>query len=90
MSDTPDHPSDLPQTQAPAENPVARLSALWRHGQKPDLREFLAGTERLSAAELTDVLCTDQRERWMDGRRPAVEAYFELGSFHPGRHCVST
>jgi hypothetical protein len=85
MSDTPDHPSDLPQRQAPSENLVARLSALWRHNQKPDLREFLAGTERLSAAELTDMLCTDQHERWMDGQRPAVEAYFELhGSFHPG------
>ena len=85
MSDTPDHPSDLPRTQAASEDPVARLSALWRHGQKPDLREFLAGAGQLSAAELTDVLCTDQHERWMDGQRPAVEAYFELhGSFHPG------
>jgi hypothetical protein len=85
MSDTPDHPSDLPQRQGPSENPVARLSALWRHGQKPDLRAFLAGTGRLSAAELTDVLCTDQRERWLNGQRPAAEAYFELhGSFHRG------
>ncbi len=85
MSDTPDHTSDLPRTQAASEDPVARLSALWRHGQKPDLQEFLAGAGQLSAAELTDVLCTDQHERWMDGQRPAVEAYFELhGSFHPG------
>jgi tRNA A-37 threonylcarbamoyl transferase component Bud32 len=85
MPDTPSHPSDLPQRQAPRENPVTRLSELWRHGQKPDLRAFLAGTGRLGAAELTDVLCTDQHERWMDGQRPAVEDYFELhGSFHPG------
>lgn len=91
MSDTPDHPSDLsqspsdlPQRPGPSENAVARLSALWRHGQSPDLRAFLAGTGLLSAAELTDVLCTDQRERWLDGQRPAVEDYFELGSFHAG------
>jgi Protein kinase domain/GAF domain len=85
MSDTPDHRIDLPQRQAPSENAVAGLSSLWRQGQKPDLRAFLAGTGRLTAAELTDVLCTDQYERWMDGERPAVEAYFELhGSFHPG------
>jgi hypothetical protein len=64
---------------------VARLSALWRHGQGPDLREFLAGAGRLSAAELTDVLCTDQRQRWLHGQRPEVEAYLALhGSFHPG------
>ena len=64
---------------------MARLSALWRHGQEPDLRAFLAGAGRLSAAELTDVLCTDQRQRWLHGQRPEVEAYIALhGSFHPG------
>jgi hypothetical protein len=83
MSDTPGHHSDLSLRQGPSENPVARLSALWRHGQKPDLRAFLAGTGRLSDAELTDVLCTDQRERWLDGQRPAVEVYFELHDSHP-------
>ena len=64
---------------------MARLSALWRHGQGPDLRAFLAGAGRLNAAELTDVLCTDQRQRWLHGQRPEVEAYIALhGSFHPG------
>jgi hypothetical protein len=64
---------------------VARLSALWRHGQGPDLRAFQAEAGRLSAAELTDVLCTDQRQRWLHGQRPEVEAYLALhGSFHPG------
>ncbi len=64
---------------------MARLSALWRHGQGPDLRAFLAGAGRPSAAELTDVLCTDQRQRWLHGQRPEVEAYLALhGSFHPG------
>ena len=85
MSDTPDHPSDLSRRPGPSEGPVARLSALWRHGQGPDLRAFLAGAGRLSAAELTDVLCTDQRQRWLHGQRPEVEAYLALhGSFHPG------
>ena len=61
------------------------MSALWRHGQEPDLRAFLAGAGRLNAAELTDVLCTDQRQRWLHGQRPEVEAYIALhGSFHPG------
>jgi hypothetical protein len=49
------------------------------------LRAFLAGAGRLSAAELTDVLCADQRQRWLHGQRPEVEAYVALhGSFHPG------
>jgi hypothetical protein len=64
---------------------VARLSDIWRQGQEPDLKEFLAGAGRLSAAELTDVLCADQRQRWLHGQRPEVEAYLALhGSFHPG------
>ena len=85
MSDTPGHPSDMSRRPAPSQGPVARLSALWRHGQEPDLRSFLARAERLSAAELTDVLCTDQRQRWLHGQRPEVEAYLALhGSFHPG------
>src|SRR5271165_6660050 len=85
MSDTPGHSSGLPRSPGPAEGPVARLSALWRHGQGPDLPAFLAGAGRLSAAELTDVLCTDQRQRWLHGQCPEVEAYITLhGSFHPG------
>ena len=64
---------------------MARLSALWRQGQEPDLLAFLAGAGRLSAAELTDALCTDQRQRWLRGQRPEIEAYLALhGSFHQG------
>ena len=70
MSDTPGHPTGLSRSPGTSEGPVARLSALWRHGQEPDLREFLAGAGRLNAAELTDVLCTDQRQRWLHGQRP--------------------
>jgi len=85
MSDTPGHPSGLSWNPGFSEGPVARLSALWRHGQEPDLRPFLAGAGRLNAAELTDVFCTDQRQRWLHGQRPKVEAYIALhGSFHPG------
>ncbi len=85
MSDMPGYPSDLSRRPGSSESPVARLSALWRHGHGPDLRAFLAGAGRLSAVELTDVLCSDQRQRWLHGQRPQVEAYIALhGSFHPG------
>jgi urea transport system substrate-binding protein len=84
MPDTPDNPSDSSPKQGPAESPAARLSALWHQGHAPDLRAFLAGAGHLSAAELTDVLCTDQRERWLHGQRPPVEAYLQIyGSFYP-------
>jgi hypothetical protein len=85
MSDTPGRPSGLSRSPGSSEGPVARLSALWRLDQEPDLRGFLTGAGRLNAAEVTDVLCTDQRQRWLHGQRPEVEAYIALhGSFHPG------
>jgi urea transport system substrate-binding protein len=85
MSDTPGDPSDLSGSPVSSEGPVAQLSALWRHDREPDLRAFLAGAGRLNAAEVTEVLCTDQRQRWLRGQRPEVDAYIALhGSFHPG------
>ena len=85
MSDSPGLPSDLFRRSGPSEGAVARLSGLWRQGQEPDLKEFLAGAGLLNAAELTDVLCTDQRQRWLRGQRPEIESYLALhGSFHPG------
>jgi hypothetical protein len=58
---------------------------MWRHDQEPDLRAFLVGAGPLDPADLTDVLCADQRQRWLHGQRPEVEAYLALhGSFHPG------
>ncbi len=85
MSDAPGHPLDLSPKPGTPDGPVARLSALWRHGRGPDLRAFLAGVERLSDEELTDLLCTDQRLRWLHGQRPEVEAYIALySSSYPG------
>jgi urea transport system substrate-binding protein len=85
MADTQDSAADLFPRQGPSESPLARLSALWRQCQAPDLRAFLIGAGQLDPAELMEVLCTDQRERWLHGRRPEIAAYLELpGSFHPG------
>ena len=85
MSDTPGHLSDFSRRPEPWDGPVTRLSALWRYGQEPDLRAFLTGAGQLNAADLTDVLCTDQRQRWLHGLRPEIEAYIAIHcSFHPG------
>ncbi len=68
-----------------SEDPVVRLSTLWRRGQEADLKEFLAEAGPLNAAELTDLLCTDQRQRWLHGERPEIHGYIALhGSFYPG------
>ena len=85
MSDSPDHCTGLSRGLGSSEGAVARLSALWRQGQEPDLKEYLAAAGPLSAAELTDVLCSDQRQRWLHGQRPEIKDYIALhGSFHPG------
>jgi Protein kinase domain/GAF domain len=85
MSDTPGLSSGMFRDPKSSEDPVASLSALWRHGQRPDLEQFVAEVGPLNAAKLTDVLCTDQRQRWLHGERPEVAAYIALhGSLHPG------
>src|SRR5262245_40475622 len=57
-------------------DPADRYSALWEVGSRPDLDAFLASAGPLSARELADVVCTDQRQRWRAGERVSVEAYF--------------
>jgi urea transport system substrate-binding protein len=85
VSDAPGHLSKSSRMQEPSEGPAARLFDLWRSGQGPDLQAFLTEAGPLSATELTDVLCTDQRQRWLHGQRPEVDAYIAMHrAFHPG------
>jgi serine/threonine-protein kinase len=64
--------------------PALELAGLWRQGQPPNLEAFLSRTGPLSAEQLADVLCVDQRERWLSGERPPVEGYVKLfRSLHP-------
>src|SRR5262249_60391370 len=78
MVNTSDHdPGSFPEPGS-REAPVARLSALWRQGQAPDIRAFLAQVGELSAEELADALCVDLCERWRCGEHPRAEAYVQL------------
>ena len=80
MVNTSDHdPGSFPEPGS-REAPAARLSALWRQGQAPDIRAFLAQAGELSAEELADALCVDLRERWRCGEHPPAEAYLQLYS----------
>ena len=80
MLNTSDHdPGSFPEPGS-REAPAARLSALWRQEQAPDIRAFLAQAGELSAEELADALCVDLRERWRRGEHPRAEAYVQLYS----------
>lgn len=62
----------------------AQFSALWRQAEKPDLSAFLARAGAISAEQLSQILCADQRERWLQGERPATEHYLDIyRSSHP-------
>ncbi|HJZ94059.1 MAG TPA: serine/threonine-protein kinase [Gemmataceae bacterium] len=62
---------------ADSTDPADRYSVLWHSGNRPDLDAFLASAGPLSARQLADLVCTDQRERWRAGDRVRVEAYFQ-------------
>ncbi len=51
---------------------------LWRQGQRPDLRAFLAARPTLSAVEAAAVIAIDQYERWLGGERVRAEDYLPL------------
>jgi tetratricopeptide (TPR) repeat protein len=56
-------------------DPEQRLARLWRRGERPELRRFLAEVGPLSSRELAGVLAVDQRERWLAGERVPAETY---------------
>jgi hypothetical protein len=57
---------------------------LWRQGQRPDLRGFLAARPGLPADEVAAVIAVDQYERWRAGERVAAEDYLPLLPAGPG------
>jgi serine/threonine protein kinase len=75
--------SEHGQLETPAsENPELRepdreLARLWREGQRPDVRRFLADAGDLSLAQVAAVLAVDQRERWQQGERIPAEVYLQ-------------
>jgi tRNA A-37 threonylcarbamoyl transferase component Bud32 len=57
---------------------------LWRQGQRPDLRGFLAERTGLSPDEVASVVAIDQYERWLAGERVPAEHYLSLLPAAPG------
>jgi len=71
-------PAAPAQEQASNEPPSAQFSAMWRHAERPDLRTFLAAVGKITAEQLSQILCVDQRERWMRDERPETEYYINI------------
>ena len=56
----------------------AQFSAMWRQAERPDLSTFLAWAGQITPEQLSQILCVDQRERWLRGERPDTEYYLDL------------
>ena len=76
--DKPVVPAGPPEEQASNETPSAQFSAMWRHAERPDLKTFLAAAGKISAEQLSQTLCVDQRARWMRSERPDTEYYMNV------------
>jgi hypothetical protein len=57
------------------ETPEQRLWQLWRQGQHPEVRAFLAGLDRPTPEQVAAVLAVDQYERWSLGEEVPAEEY---------------
>src|SRR5262245_34391036 len=77
MPDSLEPRTPLPSGPQPGADPVQRLWHLWRQGQRPDVRAFLAQTGDLDPACVLAVLRLDQRQRWQAGESVRAEAYLE-------------
>jgi serine/threonine protein kinase/tetratricopeptide (TPR) repeat protein len=73
-------PGDATTPKEPSE----QLRRLWRQGQRPDVRHFLAGAGSLGLAQVVAVLRTDQEARWQAGERVPAEAYLAMHPALPG------
>ncbi len=71
-----DKTPDSSVEQAAPDGPVGRFRQLWRQGQRPDLQQFFAQVGKLSDADISAILCIDQRERWQAGERVTAEDYW--------------
>jgi hypothetical protein len=60
------------------QSPEQRLWQLWRQGQPPVLRDFLAQYPEASTTQIAAAIGVDQYERWQRGERPLAEEYLPL------------
>ena len=60
--------------------PAQQLEDLWRHGEQPDVGDFIRRQAIQAPSQLVAVLCVDQWRRWHAGERIQAERYLQT---HP-------
>src|SRR5438128_318540 len=60
--------------------PAQQLEDLWRHGEQPDVQDFIRRQAIQAPSQLVAVLCVDQWRRWHAGERIQAERYLQT---HP-------
>src|SRR6266487_1217286 len=78
MEDTAHEASALPKDISLGEGAAYEYWKLWRHGQRPNLGDFVAHLGPTTPADLAAILRVDQRERWSRADRVPAEQYLEL------------
>jgi WD40 repeat protein len=79
MGDTAHEASALPKDSSLGEGAAYEYWKLWRHGQRPNISDYVAGLASLTPADLVTILKVDQHERWNRADRVPAEQY--LASF---------
>jgi serine/threonine protein kinase len=80
MNQAPVVPASRPRDAGGRFGPAQQLEDLWRHGQRPNIEEFLHRQENLNADQIIAILGVDQWHRWHEGERVPAEFYLQL---HP-------
>jgi serine/threonine protein kinase len=80
MNEAPVVPASRPRDAGGRFGPAQQLEDLWRHGQRPNIEEFLHRQENLNADQIIAILGVDQWHRWHEGERVPAEYYLQI---HP-------
>src|SRR6266568_2181257 len=73
MNEAPVVPASRPRDAGGRFGPAQQLEDLWRHGQRPNIEEFLHRQENLNAEQIIAILGVDQWRRWHGGERVPAE-----------------
>jgi WD40 repeat protein len=76
MGDTAHEVSASPKDISLGEGAAYEYWKLWRHGQRPNVADYVAGLASLTPADLVTILKVDQHERWNRADRVPAEQYF--------------
>src|SRR6266851_1264469 len=80
MNESPAAPVPRPREAVARLGPAQQLEDLWRHGEQPDVEDFIRRQAIQTPAQIVAVLCVDQWRRWHNGERIPAENYLQM---HP-------